>query len=321
MDGEIGRTPTPKEQSEINRNRAEEKKLLQEAAEISARLAFSGLKIGLTGGISGIALFFVVYKYVLPIWDLERTVASLQAQKIELQKEQAETALQIARHAQSEAEKARSKAESIVADAKAQSDYLKQDILALQAESEGLRAERDSLNRIVANLGRVQEQLKAARLEASQSTQARIRTEREKAEVERETAKTRQDLANLSQQLERLNREKVESVKAAAELRRCQEFSVLQKRPFRIPGLDYTLKIGDMTDNRVMRLEVLKGGRARVGRVEEKIEGQRELVFRDGDTELSVTFLSIEVQNLIPGVREDSGLVKICTDQWNDAAR
>lgn len=98
---------------------------------------------------------------------------------------------------------------------------------------------------------------------------------------------------------------------------RCREFSVIQKRTFRIPGLGYTLRIGDMSDHKLRSLEVLRNNGASVKSLG-RIKVNEEQLIYDGDVKLSLMFLIIEVSNLIPGVNEDSGLVTVCTDRWND---
>jgi hypothetical protein len=74
-----------------------------------------------------------------------------------------------------------------------------------------------------------------------------------------------------------------------------------------------------MTAQRLQTLVVSRNTGGTVKRFA-KIGTNQDLVASDGEVKLSITFLSIEVNGLIPGVMEDSGLVRICTDRWGDSA-
>ncbi len=62
-----------KDRTEAQKNRAEEKKLLREADEISSRLKYGWLRIGLAGAAFGVTLSLFLFNNFLPLLaqDLE----------------------------------------------------------------------------------------------------------------------------------------------------------------------------------------------------------------------------------------------------------
>ncbi len=221
---------------------------------------------------------------------------------------------------QQRAEEARKLSHEKLVALDANSAHLDSENQFLKSENESLKAEKARLVELAGqgqvSITELKRDLDRISREPRPNVLASNRAEQ--AEIEERLKKTQDQLKLITEKVEAVKIDSMEREQLEARTPRCNDFNVIQRSRFRIPGLDYTLKIGDMTKRRVMTLEVLKGGTTRVGQVEEKIEERKELVVRDGDAELAITFLSIEAQNLIPGVREDSGVVKICTNLWSD---
>lgn len=310
MNGEPSVALTEKEQSEIRRNLAEEQKFLQEAAEIGTRLKYRWLRVGLAGAASGIAVFLFVFNNFLPLLKRDLEIARREKVMADLQL--------------SEAEVSRRKAEAELVALKAASEAERHNKIALQNESKALRAEllnvEQSLEQGKIFIGTLNRQIEQSRRESRDSKQAQLRTSQEKERVEQEKAKVEQTLRTtqesvdqISGKLAELEREREENLKKATALRRCREFDVIQRSSFPIPGLDYKLSLGDMSRRRLVSLVVQGPSFSEQFR---DIKVNEERIVRNGNTELSLTFLTIEANGLLPGISEDSGRVKICTDSW-----